>query len=245
MRARWFAGRSSRALVVPLMLAAALAGLGPGAAAASACGTGTGAGQPVRPGSSNGLAGVAVASCQAWAVGNYTPSGGSPRTLIEHWDGTAWRQQPSPSPGAASNALNGVTAASASNAWAVAARLQRRRRFHLPAPGRALERHHLDTGAQPQPGRRRRLLPTGGGGAPDLGQQRLGGRASTPDGPGTPVPAHGRALERHHVDSCVPTLNPGGGTTTYNYLSGVAATSATNVWAVGWSTPTVPGVSSR
>ena len=52
-------------------------------------------------------------------------------------------------------------------------------------------------------------------------------------GPGTPV----RGMAEHWNGTTwtlVPTLNPGGGTTTYNYLSGVAATSATNVWAVGW-----------
>jgi hypothetical protein len=99
------------------MVAAVLAGLGPGAASASACVAGTG--QPVRPGSSNGLGDVAVSSCQAWVVGDYTTRSGSPRTLIEHWAGTAWTQQPSPSPGAAFDALNGVTAISASNVWAV------------------------------------------------------------------------------------------------------------------------------
>ena len=176
MRARWFAGRSSRALVVPLMLAAALAGLGPGAAAASACGTGTGAGQPVRPGSSNGLAGVAVASCQAWAVGNYTPSGGSPRTLIEHWDGTAWRQVPSPSPGAASKSLYGVK--------------------------------------RPR-------------------QQRLGGGEDSFDSGGSisqPLVEHwdGTAWTR------VPTPSPGGAAGD-SQLAAVAATSASNAWAVGAS----------
>src|SRR5262249_45931006 len=61
------------------------------------------------------LTGVAVASsCRAWAVGNY--SGG---TLIESWDGTAWTQQPSPSPGNAGNRLFGVAAPSATDALAV------------------------------------------------------------------------------------------------------------------------------
>jgi len=57
---------------------------------------------------------AAVSSCQAWAVGNY--SGG---TLAENWDGTAWTQQPSPSPGSAGNGLFGVAATSATDAWAV------------------------------------------------------------------------------------------------------------------------------
>ena len=40
------------------------------------------------------------------------------RTLIERWNGTAWKQVPSPTPGQFSQ-LVGVAATSASNAWAV------------------------------------------------------------------------------------------------------------------------------
>jgi len=42
-------------------------------------------------------------------VGDYSPnaSGGPQRTLILGWDGTAWSQVSSPSPGPASNTLNG------------------------------------------------------------------------------------------------------------------------------------------
>ena len=39
-------------------------------------------------------------------------------TLIEHWNGTAWTQVPSPNP-SGDNVLDGVAATSASNAWAV------------------------------------------------------------------------------------------------------------------------------
>jgi hypothetical protein len=113
MRARSVTGRYGPALVVPLMLVAVLAGLGPGAASASACG---GTGQPLRPGSSNIFFGVAVSSCQAWAVGNYATGTGRLLTLIEHWNGTAWKQQPSLNPGSSYNTLAGVAATSASNA---------------------------------------------------------------------------------------------------------------------------------
>ena len=41
------------------------------------------------------------------------------KTLLLHWDGASWRPVPSPSPGAHSNALLGVAAASADEAWAV------------------------------------------------------------------------------------------------------------------------------
>jgi hypothetical protein len=53
-------------------------------------------------------------------VGDYISSGpGDPTlTLVEHWNGTAWTQVPSPNP-SGDNELDGVAATSASNAWAV------------------------------------------------------------------------------------------------------------------------------
>ena len=56
----------------------------------------------------------------AWAVGRYTASdGAAPRTLIEFWDGTAWTVFPSPNVGTANNELQGVSALSEAEAWAV------------------------------------------------------------------------------------------------------------------------------
>ena len=40
-------------------------------------------------------------------------------TLIEHWNGSAWKQVPSPNPSSTDNNLLSVAATSASNAWAV------------------------------------------------------------------------------------------------------------------------------
>src|SRR2546430_11599041 len=45
-------------------------------------------------------------------------AGGGNKTLILHWNGTTWAHVPSPNP-ASFNNLTGVTATSASNAWAV------------------------------------------------------------------------------------------------------------------------------
>jgi hypothetical protein len=52
--------------------------------------------------------------------------------LIEHWNGTTWTQVPSPSPGGPTrnNWLIGVTATSATDAWAVG------RTFHRATPFR-------------------------------------------------------------------------------------------------------------
>jgi hypothetical protein len=75
----------------------------------------------------NRLDGVAATSAtNAWAVGYYsqhTDLGTQmhTRTLIEHWNGTAWTQVPSPSP--VDSTLFGVAAASPTNIWAVGAYL--------------------------------------------------------------------------------------------------------------------------
>jgi hypothetical protein len=46
---------------------------------------------------------------------------GVEQTLVEHWNGSAWKAQPSPNPGGSSNNndLSGVAATSSTNAWAV------------------------------------------------------------------------------------------------------------------------------
>lgn len=38
----------------------------------------------------------ATSTTNAWAVGDFGGSGGDPQTLIEHWDGSAWKTQKSP-----------------------------------------------------------------------------------------------------------------------------------------------------
>ena len=60
---------------------------------------------------------VATSASNAWAVG----TDGSGKTLIEHWNGTGWKREPSPSPGpnGAYDSLVAVAATSARNAWAV------------------------------------------------------------------------------------------------------------------------------
>jgi hypothetical protein len=61
---------------------------------------------------------VATSSTNAWAVGGYTEHRVG-KTLIEHWNGKAWKVQKSPNPRGEFNGLVGVTATSATNAWAV------------------------------------------------------------------------------------------------------------------------------
>jgi hypothetical protein len=62
----------------------------------------------------------AVSARDAWAVGTFD-NGTANQTLILHWDGTTWKRVTSPNPGnpGSNDELFGVTATSASNAWAV------------------------------------------------------------------------------------------------------------------------------
>ena len=60
---------------------------------------------------------AATSGCKAWAVGWYI-RGGRTHTLIEFWNGKAWKVQPSPSLGSDSS-LSDVGATSSTNAWAV------------------------------------------------------------------------------------------------------------------------------
>jgi hypothetical protein len=63
----------------------------------------------------------ATSPTDVWAVGYYSsvPDDGSERTLILHWDGSAWSIVPSPNQGSIGSYLEGVTALSSNDAWAV------------------------------------------------------------------------------------------------------------------------------
>ena len=62
---------------------------------------------------------VAISASNAWAVGFYEKSTTSFRTLIEHWNGSAWKVVPSPNADSGENTLDAVAAVSASDIWAV------------------------------------------------------------------------------------------------------------------------------
>jgi hypothetical protein len=100
------------------MLAAAIAVAGPSAPAGA---TTRGQSSPLTTSLSvaGELSGVAATSASsAWAVGS-TGSVFSHRPLIVHWNGTSWKQ--TSSSGLPGGALSAVAATSASNAWAVGA----------------------------------------------------------------------------------------------------------------------------
>jgi len=182
--------------------------------------------------SSNGnvLSGVAATSAaSAWAVGSYFTPGGLSQTLIERWNGTTWAQTPSPNPGGATrnNQLAGVAATSASNAWAVGSYAA-----SASDPGHTLiVRWNGTRWAQvPSPN-------PGGAGHPDS----LSGVAATSASDAWAVGSYassgsaGRNLVVHWDGKTwtqVPSPNAGSAGAA-NSLSAVAATSASDAWAVG------------
>jgi hypothetical protein len=60
----------------------------------------------------------ALSPTDVWAVGSIFTQANVQRPLIIHWNGTAWSQVKSPSQGAGQNPLLGVSAVSATSAWA-------------------------------------------------------------------------------------------------------------------------------
>lgn len=62
---------------------------------------------------------LAFASNNVYAVGYHPASNGAVKTLIEHWDGTAWKVVPSPNTTSTGNFLWALSATSPTDIWAV------------------------------------------------------------------------------------------------------------------------------
>jgi hypothetical protein len=62
---------------------------------------------------------AALSTNNVWAVGTFSDSTNTDRTLVEQWDGTTWNVVPSPSPGTQYSVLDGVAAVSSTDVWAV------------------------------------------------------------------------------------------------------------------------------
>jgi hypothetical protein len=74
---------------------------------------------PERGSGDNALRGiVALAAGDVWAVGSAANAGGTPETLIEHWNGTAWSIVASPNNGTSGNVLQAVSATGTGDVWA-------------------------------------------------------------------------------------------------------------------------------
>ena len=175
----------------------------------------------------------------AWAVGTYTdPATQARKTLILHWNGTGWSTLTSPNPGGVTGStsvsvLTGVTADSATDAWAVGY-------FTSPGTGatETLTVHWNGTTwttvASPNPG----------GTAAGQSTQLYAASATAPGdvwAAGSVTDPATQAVETLalHWDgttwSAVATPSLGGttGSTQRSTLSGISANSPTDAWAVG------------
>lgn len=176
------------------------------------------------PGASSGqLYGVAaLAANNVWAVGSYAGmSTNGYQTLIEHWNGTSWHivQGSSVSTGH----LFGVTALAANNVWAV---------------GSVVGANGIQTLVEHWNGRNLSVVSSSG---PGLATNTLNGVAaisanniwavgddSNSTGPSAPFAP---LVEHWNGSRWSVVTSPMQGTS--DFLSGIAAVSASNLWAVG------------
>jgi hypothetical protein len=169
----------------------------------------------------NFLIGVAATSASnAWAVGYFFTGTGGTNTLIEHWNGTAWRRVTSPS--VADGFIAGVTATSASNTWAVGGGQFGGPPFILHWNGAAWRRVVISGAGQGD------VL--NGVAATSSRNAWAVGTLSAEVSPQT-LTLHWNGTAWKRVTS--PNPSPGGASG--SFLQGVAATSASNAWAVGFS----------
>ncbi len=167
----------------------------------------------------NNLSAIAASSAtDLWAVGSYQAStGGVTHSLTLHGDGTTWTVVTSPNIGTGNNALHGVLALAANNAWAVGA-------YDGIGPTQQGLILHWDGSAWtqvPVPAGPGALLGVAGTGPTDLWAVGF-----TPGSPSYTLAMH--------WDGAAWSQTPTPNVTTYsNVLSGVVALAPATVWAVG------------
>jgi hypothetical protein len=167
----------------------------------------------------------AVSATNAWAVGSYWDTTTNAfKTLIVHWNGTAWRQVASPTPDNGFLQLNGVSADSATDAWAVG---------YYDVPGGQITSLilHWNGSGWTQMASPVRAGPLWGVSALSATDAWAVGHRVTPKGVKTLV-LHWDGTSWSRVNSPNPsrTDDP---SLTYNHLNGVSAVSGTDAWAVG------------
>ena len=170
------------------------------------------------------LYGVAGVSAQdAWAVGHFF-NGAVEKSMILHWNGTAWKQVTSPNPGSQGTFLFGVRATSATNAWVVGVAYNgvadktllvhwdgsAWKQVKSPNPGGAAQNNDLDA-----------IAVTSANDAWAAGEYGNSGNIQT-------LVLHWDGSAWQQVTT--PTL---GGPVISDTLTGIGASSAGNVWAVG------------
>lgn len=166
----------------------------------------------------------ALSADDAWAVGHTAcPGRQDGRTLVEHWDGSAWQRVSSPNSGSFA-VLSAVAALAPDDVWAVGSTV-------VGVDGVALTEHWNGT--------RWRIVPapalTGNDDLEDVAGSSSKdvwavGAAVGADGNDRPLVEHWDGAAWQLVTVSTPGGAPG-------YLAGVAAISPTNAWAVGGYRP--------
>ena len=174
-----------------------------------------------------GFDGIAIVSANdIWAVGTYLANGSTNYTLTEHWNGTKWSIVSSPNPQPGGNYLNKVVAISSSNVWAVGGS------FNSTGAPTLVEHWNgsqWSVVSSPSPGLHYNDL-TGvtaisANNIWAAGNYYSKGRAST------------RTLVEHWDGSSWNVVSSPNVASVKNYLWGITAASANNIWAVGYTSP--------
>jgi hypothetical protein len=177
---------------------------------------------------------VALSPSNVWAVGDYADTTGLNQTLIEHYDGSTWSLVGSQNVAASNNYLTGVAAFSATNMWAVGYSSAVGR---LPQPliehydGHNWSLYGASTGPV-------NCILSGVAVVPATSALWAVGNCTTTNGLPQPL------IE--YYDGTSWSVSPGASTASAgseaSSLSGVAADSASDGWAVGYVTPASSGL---
>lgn len=178
---------------------------------------------------------AALSSNDVWAVGAYSDTAGAgstDRVLILHWNGVEWKIVQSPEPqGSTSSRLSAVAGVSKNDVWAVGSYGLPSKEPQLSPPGRTLIQHWDGTRwrivASPSPGDSNSLADLAVVSKNDI--WTVGGYEEEDVefiGAGKTLTLHWNGTRWTHV----PSPNP---QTWISALSGVAAMSANDIWAVG------------
>ena len=194
-------------------------------AAVPGCGGWTVVNSP-NAGNPDGLSSVAAISANnVWAVGTSGLQSQTGKTVIEHWNGSQWSLVTSPSPGAEYNTLTGVTAISASDIWAVGWQASM-------GVAQTLTEHwngsHWSVVASPNPGADGTELE----GVVAVSANNVWAVGNMQNNTAT-GPVEQTLIEHWNGSQWSLVTSPSPGTQTSAFV-GVSATSANDVWAVGF-----------
>jgi hypothetical protein len=181
---------------------------------------------PTLAGSGELNAVTVISANNVWAVGGL--GSGNSGNLIEHWDGMSWSVVAAPN-NSTNGALLGVSGTLATDIWAVG-RSQR----HPNVEVLHFDGQTWSNVAAPNP-----FFDSVLTGVTALAPKNVWAVGETNVGPIQTLVEHWDGTSW----SVVPSPNPNGGSTNgNNLLSGIAAVSATDIWAVGYTTDPNTGI---